>query len=131
MEHAALIGPDAAGPLEEALLLRRRAASLGRVLCLIGAAVGALGLLGWIMGVSFLTTLVPGQPRDEGEYGAVSSLARRGGDPAPPGNGPPRGARLGERDSADSHWLIGLGTTVEYATGRDLGIDRLLFEAGR
>ena len=37
------------GPTEPALL-GRRAASLGRALCLIGAAIGALGLVGWFMG---------------------------------------------------------------------------------
>ena len=41
----------------------RRAARPGPVLCLIGAVVGAVGLLGWITGISFLTTLVPGQPQ--------------------------------------------------------------------
>ncbi len=38
---------------------------------------------------------------DEGEHGAVPPPARRGGDPAPPRDGPTRGARPGERDRSD------------------------------
>lgn len=37
-------------------------ASVGRLLCLGGAAFGALGFFGWLMGTTFFATLVPGQP---------------------------------------------------------------------
>jgi len=36
---------------------------LGRSLCLGGASLGALALLGWHSGVESLVTLVPGRPR--------------------------------------------------------------------
>ena len=37
-------------------------ARIGRWLCLAGAALGAIGLLGWITGPTALTTIVSGQP---------------------------------------------------------------------
>ena len=43
------------------MLLRTRLARTGASLCLGGAALGALGLFGWISG-THLTTIVPGLP---------------------------------------------------------------------
>src|SRR4051812_26998118 len=34
----------------------------GRLLCLGAAALGAIGLVGWVAGAPALTTIVPGQP---------------------------------------------------------------------
>ena len=113
---------------EEALLLGRRAASLGRVLCLIGAAVGALGLLGWITGVSFLTTMIPGQPQMKVNTALSLLLLGVAGTLRQPETAS-RAARVLASAAALIALVIGLGTTVEYATGRDFGIDQLLFEA--
>ena len=116
------------GP-EEALLLGRRAASLGRVLCLIGAALGAVGLLGWITGLSFLTTLVPGQPQMKANT-ALSLLLLGVAGALRHDETAPRTLRLLASATALIALAIGFGTTVEYGTGRDLGIDQLLFESG-
>lgn len=109
--------------------LARRAASLGRVLCSIGAAVGAVGLLGWIMGVSYLTTLVPGQPQMRANtalslllLGVAGSLSHH--------ETVPRAVRVLASTTALIALAIGIGTMVEYGTGRDLGIDQLLFKSG-
>ena len=34
----------------------------GRALCLTGAMVGAVGLIGWLVDWPFLTTLIPNEP---------------------------------------------------------------------
>ena len=114
---------------DEAALLGRRAANLGRTLCLIGAAIGALGLLGWFAGISFLTRLVPSQPQmmvNTGLslllLGVAGALRHR--------EAAPRAVRMFASAAALIALAIGLGTTVEYATGRDLGIDQLLLETG-
>jgi PAS domain S-box-containing protein len=114
---------------EEALLLGRRAARLGLVLCLIGAAIGALGLLGWFAGIPFLTRLGPSQPQMRVNTGLSLLLlgvaaALRGRETAP------RAVRLLASAAGLIALAIGFGTTVEYATGRDLGIDELLLETG-
>ena len=44
------------------IMTGRRLARVGQLLCLGGAALGGLGLLGWVVGVPSLTTIVPGQP---------------------------------------------------------------------
>ena len=85
-------------------------------------------MLGWIMGVPFLTTLVPGQPEMKANtalslllLGVAGTLRHR--------ETAPRATRVLASATALIPFLIGLGTTVEYAARRDLGIDRLLFEA--
>jgi len=40
-----------------------RFASVGRALCLVGAALGVTGLVGWIAGIPALTWLIPGHPQ--------------------------------------------------------------------
>ncbi|MES1204972.1 MAG: PAS domain S-box protein [Pseudomonadota bacterium] len=114
---------------EEALLVGRRAARWGPVLCLIGAAAGAIGLLGWIIGLPFLRTLVPGEPDMKINtalslvlLGVAGALRYR--------ETPPRAVRAIAIAAALIALLIGLGTIIEYATGRDLAIDQLLPEAG-
>ncbi len=114
---------------DEAVRLGRGAARLGRVLCLIGAAFGAAGLLGWSLGISFLTTLVPGQP-DMKANTALSLLLLGVAGALRHQETAPRAVRILASATALIALAIGLGTTVEYATGRDLGIDQLLFKAG-
>src|SRR5687767_3876401 len=104
------------------------ASSIGRLLCLAGAAIGAVGLLGWILGWPVLITIVPGQPSMKPNaalavllIGIAGALRQR--DIA----GPP--ARTVANLAAVVVLVIGVGTLFEYALARDLGIDRLLLRA--
>lgn len=104
-----------------------RATGLGLVLCLIGAAIGALGLLGWIAGARFLTTLIPGEPQMKANTALSLFLLGVGGALRRRAAGP-RAAVLLATIAALIALAIGVGTAWEYAAGRDLGIDQLLFE---
>jgi len=119
---------------QEALLLGRRAASLGRVLCVLGAAIGVMGMVGWTIGVSSLTTLVPGQPQMKANtalslllLGVSGALRHHETETAR------RAARALATAAALVVLAIGVATMFEYGTGRDLGLDRLLSagDAGR
>jgi PAS domain S-box-containing protein len=116
-----------AATADDAPAFARRAASLGRVLCLTGGAIGAMGLLGLTIGVPFFTTLVPGEPEMKANTALSLCLLGLAGALRQP-EAVPRVARLLAIASALVALAIGLGTTAEYATGRDLGIDRLLPE---
>ncbi len=101
-------------------------ASVGRWLCLGGAALGALGLLGRVIGSTFLVSVLPGQPPMMPNtamglllIGAAGSL-RRPEDP-----GPTR--RLLSVLAALVVIAIGAGTLAEYGLAVDLRIDQLLF----
>jgi PAS domain S-box-containing protein len=120
---------DASEGADEMLGLGRRAARLGRVLCLIGAAVGAMGLFGWITGLSHLTTLIPGHPNMKANT-ALSLLLLGLAGILRHQEVAPRAARVVASASGLVALVIGLGTMIEHATGRDLGIDQWLFEAG-
>lgn len=104
----------------------RRAVALGRCLCLGGAALGALALLGWVTGAMWLATLVPGHPTMMPNtalalllVGAAKALR-------------PAACEGGLRQAlsvlaASIVLVIGAGTIVEYAFGVDLFLDRVLF----
>ena len=105
-----------------------RIASIGRWLCLGGAALGTLGLLGRITGMSFLISVVPGQPPMMPNtalglllIGAAGAL-RRLQDPA----GAERALSL---VAILVVLAIGAGTMAEYALARNLRIDQLLCAA--
>jgi PAS domain S-box-containing protein len=109
--------------------LGSRTANAGRVLCLIGAALGAIGLLGWITRIWFLTIIVPGAPQMKANtaislllLGVAAALRRH--------ETAPRSLRLLTNAAAVAVLAIGLGTLVEYASGVDLGIDQVLFKSG-
>ena len=100
-------------------------ARTGRWLCLAGATAGGLGLLGGILGVRFLTTIVPGGPQMVpntalglllvGGAGALRCLVDAGR------------VRRGLAILASLLVLaIGIGTLAEYAWGVDLVLDRLI-----
>jgi PAS domain S-box-containing protein len=105
---------------------RLRAITTGRSLCLAGAALGAIGLLGWITGPRALTTIIPGQPPMMPNTGlGLVLLGLAGG----------LRRQRGERTSLQAvfAWLaslavlaIGLGTLAEYGLRIDLGIDEWL-----
>src|SRR3954466_375707 len=115
--------PDASHDPDDVPGLGRRAASLGRVLCLIGAAVGALGLFGWVTGLSHLTTLVPGHPHMKANT-ALSLLLLGVAGILRHHEAASRAARAAASTAGLIALVIGLGTIVAHATGRDVWIDR-------
>lgn len=107
--------------------LGRRAAGLGRVLCLAGAALGGLGLLGWFTGSWFLTALVPGEAQMKANTAVALILLGLAGAARRRLDGP-RAARILASVAALLVLVIGLGTLIEYGAGRSLGLDELLFK---
>ncbi len=104
-----------------------RVAKLGRALCLGGAAMGTLGLLGWTTGSRLLTTVVPGQPEMQPNTavglllaGVAGALRYRDGG---------RLQRTVSFAAAGVAFVIGALTLLEYLLGRDLRIDQLLLPA--
>ena len=109
----------------------RSAAAVGRWLCLVGATLGALGLVGWTTGATFLTTIVPGQPPMMpntsvalvliGVAGALRSQEDAG-----------RVRRIVSLVAALLVLAIGAATLMQYLLQTDLGIDELVIrsEAG-
>ena len=97
---------------------------LGRLLCLGGAALGALGLIGWFTGASALTTIVPGQPPMMANT-AVGLLAigLAGALRQPKDAG--RVRRAVSLLLAFVVLALSIGTLAEYALATDLGIDQL------
>ena len=99
--------------------------SVGRSLCLAGAAVGAAGLAGWIVGWPFLTTLLPGQPSMKPNTALAVLLAGVAG-------------ALRQRETAVALTravaataalvvlAIGVVTLVQYVLATDLAVDRIL-----
>jgi PAS domain S-box-containing protein len=97
----------------------------GRWLCCAGAAFGALGLVAWLTGASFLALFTRGHPpmmADTalgillvGLAGALRGAEEQG-----------LGRRLLSLAMVLGVLVIGVGTLAEYALDVDLGIDRLL-----
>ena len=113
----------------QAAPLGRRATKVGCALCLIGAALGAVGLLGWITGMSWLAVLLPGAPRMPVNaavslvlIGVAAALRRH--EAAPPARRVLTGA------AAALVLAIGVATLVEYAFGFGVGIEQLLSKSG-
>lgn len=102
-------------------------ATAGRWACIGGAAFGALGLLGWMIGSSLLTTVIPGQPPMMPNtaigillVGIAGVLRYRRG----------RLARAASFACACIVVAIGVGTLTEYVLGVNLGIDELVWRTG-
>ena len=106
-------------------------AIVGRLLCLLGATLGAVGLFGWIAGARSLNTILPGQPPMMPNAavalllsGLTGALRCR------------QDMRRGRKLVCDLAGLlvlaIGVATLAEYLLGMELGIDQLLMhsEAG-
>ncbi len=103
-----------------------RIARIGQRLCLGGAALGALGLLGRVTDTAFLVTVVPGQPPMMPNtalglllIGSAGALRR----PRDPGRAREALSLL----AALVVLFIGAGTLVEYLLAVDLHIDQILF----
>ncbi|RPI53760.1 MAG: PAS domain S-box protein, partial [Acidobacteria bacterium] len=103
-----------------------RIARVGQWLCVGGAALGALGLLGWITRTTFLTTIVPGQPPMTPNTALALLLIGSAGAAR-------QRSDIGATRKALSvlaalvALAIGTGTLLEYGLGVDLHIDQLLF----
>ena len=105
---------------------RSRFARVGRLSCLGGAALGALGLIAWFTGASALTTIVPGQPPMMANtavgllaIGVAGALRQQ-----------PDAGRVRRATSlllALVVLALGIGTLAEYALATHFGIDQLLF----
>ena len=96
----------------------------GAWLCLSGAAIGALGLLGWITGTTRLTTIVSGLPAMMPN--TALALLLIGGSAVTR-----QGATIGTARTLSlmatlAVLAIGLGTLIEYGLGIDLRIDHFL-----
>lgn len=107
---------------------RSRVVTAGRVLCLLGAALGGLGLLGWLAGIDRLVTfgsgLAPMMPNTAVGLviaGAAGALRR-----SPTGAERQRAATIA---AGILVLAIGAVTLAEYVFAVDLGLDRALVRA--
>ena len=107
---------------------RSRTAGTGRWFCLIGASLGALGLIGWMSGMPSLTEWVPRQPpmMPNAALGllaiGIAGALRRRSEPSP--------AILALSVLAAALALaIGVATLFEYVLDVDLHIDAVLFHS--
>jgi PAS domain S-box-containing protein len=110
---------------------RPRIQRVGGWLCLAGAALGAIGLMGWVAGASALTSFVPGQPPMMPNTALALVLIGGAGAlriPRQPG----RTRIIVSMLAALLVCVIGVVTLAQYALGIDLGIDQLILrsEAG-
>src|SRR5688572_20177390 len=106
-------------------MTRSRIADAGRLLCLLGAALGATGLIGWLADMPSLTTIFPGQPTMKPNtalslilLGLGAALRRR--------RGASRALRMVSILAALAVLAAGIMTLTEYALNIDLHIDRLV-----
>ncbi|MEK7466196.1 MAG: ATP-binding protein [Planctomycetota bacterium] len=88
--------------------------------------LGALGLCGWISGVSILKTLIPGQPSMKANTAIAFVCCSLGLFLVRGGLKSHALITLGRAASALAT-LIGIATLIQYFTGTSLGIDELLF----
>src|SRR5262245_34502185 len=105
-----------------------RITRVGFFLCLGGAALGVLGLVGWMTGTGLLTTVVPGWPPMMPNTAVALFLVGVGGGLLYR-EAVARMRRMASSLAAIVALGIGVGTLAEYALGIDLGIDQLLFAA--
>jgi PAS domain S-box-containing protein len=103
-----------------------RTTDLGRDLCLIGASLGLVGLIGWLTGIEALVTIVPGQPPMMPN--AAVALLLLGAAGAMRGSASPTLAmRSVSALIAVIVLAVGLATLTEYAVDLPFSIDQLLF----
>ncbi|MFF9410318.1 SpoIIE family protein phosphatase [Streptomyces anandii] len=123
--------PDALGAAETGGLPYERstlgaARALAQVAALVAAVLGAAGLAGWILGIDVLRR-APGADSTMVANTAVAVLALGVSVFLVARVHVTRWANIVARAAAALAALIGGLTVVEYATGRGLGIDELLF----
>src|SRR4051812_28273857 len=102
-----------------------RTRNLARALCVGGASLGAIGLIGWLTNLQALITIAPGQPpmMPNTAIGlfllGIAGALRQSQDP--------RGLRISlSALAAIIVLLIGVGTLAEYALSLQLNLDQLL-----
>ena len=105
--------------------LTSRVARAAPILCVCGALVGFVGLLGWLIEESALTTVVRGQPAMQPNTGAALILLGIGAALRHRTN-TRRVARALSTAAALAVLVIGIGTLAEYAFSVELGIDTVL-----
>lgn len=106
----------------------RRLKSWARACGVASAAVGALVLLAWLAGLQRLTTIAPDWPPVMVNT-ALMTLACGIALTLQAGEASGRGGRIAARLLAAATAALSAATAVEYAFGRDLGIDQLLIRA--
>ncbi|MBS1148842.1 MAG: diguanylate cyclase/phosphodiesterase & domain with sensor(s), partial [Myxococcaceae bacterium] len=102
-----------------------RVARVGQGLCLAGAALGALGLVGWSTGATILTTLVPDQPPMMPNT-ALALLVIGAAGALRHSEQPGRMRRTLSLLGATAVLALGVGTFAEYVFDLTLPIDQLL-----
>jgi PAS domain S-box-containing protein len=124
------IGGTSAGDSSNAPEDRSGYVRVGRWLCVAGAAVGALGLLGNVVGSQWLTTVVRGEPSMMPNtalglllIGAAGALRER--------KDVGRVRRTLALAAGVIVLVIGVGTLAEYLFGFDLHIDQLVMRGDR
>ena len=105
-----------------------RASRLGRALCIGGAALGALGLLGWIAGRESLTVLLPGQQPSMKPNTALALLLIGGAGALRHPAGAAGWRNALSTLAALAVLAIGAATLAEYVLGLDLHVDRLFVQ---
>jgi PAS domain S-box-containing protein len=112
-------------------MITLRTTNLGRGLCLGGAALGAIGLIGWLTGAQALVAIVPGQPAMMPNTALALLLLGMAGASLHDKQ-LPRATRLLSLSVGLMVLAIGLGTLAEYALDIPFSIDQLLIpsEAG-
>jgi PAS domain S-box-containing protein len=97
---------------------------LPRALGAVAAVIGALVLAGWVLGFNRLTSVIWGWPPMAPNSALMSLLGGVALILLSP-LAPSRAARIAGRSAAALVALLALLTLLEYATGRELGIERL------
>jgi PAS domain S-box-containing protein len=105
-----------------------RAARLGWWFCVVGAALGALGLVDAVSALGLLTVVAPREPPMTANS-ALCLLLVGGAGAWRAREDVGRTARIACRAAAAAALGIALGTLFQYAFGIDLGLDRLVVHA--
>ncbi len=110
------------------LVITLRTTNLGRALCLGGASLGAIGLIGWLTSVHALVTIVPGQPPMMPNT-ALALLLQGLAAVLPDAKHSGRAIRLLSWLAASVVFVIGIGTLAEYTFDLPFSIDQVLVRA--
>ena len=105
-----------------------RLSTVSATLCIAGASLGILGLLGWITNTPSLYTVVPGQPAMMPNTGASLTIIGLIGALLV-STRPGVAVRALFDVAALPVLVVGIGTLAEYVLSRDLHIDRLLLHS--
>jgi PAS domain S-box-containing protein len=113
--------------IERGERVETRAATRASWLCIAGSALGALGLIGWLLDWPLLTTFVPGQPAMKPNTGLALVLLGLAGAlcSQPRARAVPRALAA---VAASAVLAVGIGTLAEYVLAADLGLDGILLQ---